>query len=100
MEACGAWGGCTLPKGHNVGKVDIPSNHSAEYSLIVRVGASILIAEGGAPGSSLHSWRCSDKLRYPEGCTCVEDTVQDIVDAIEPMIRDKIITQAINGGLT
>lgn len=28
---CGAWAGngtCTLPKGHNMGKVDIPANHA------------------------------------------------------------------------
>lgn len=24
---CGAWGGCTLPAGHNQGKADIPENH-------------------------------------------------------------------------
>ena len=26
---CGAWGGCRLPKGHNMGKADIPENHRA-----------------------------------------------------------------------
>jgi len=24
---CGAWGGCVLPKGHNMGRVDVPENH-------------------------------------------------------------------------
>lgn len=24
---CGAWGGCPLPRGHNVGRADIPENH-------------------------------------------------------------------------
>jgi len=28
-EECGAWGGCVLPRGHNMGKADIPSNHAA-----------------------------------------------------------------------
>jgi hypothetical protein len=26
-ELCGAWGGCVLPAGHNMGRVDIPENH-------------------------------------------------------------------------
>lgn len=25
---CGAWGGCPLPAGHNVGQADIPENHA------------------------------------------------------------------------
>jgi hypothetical protein len=26
-EICGAWGGCPLPRGHNLGQADVPSNH-------------------------------------------------------------------------
>lgn len=26
-EQCGAWGGCSLPHGHNLGRADIPMNH-------------------------------------------------------------------------
>lgn len=26
-ERCGAWGGCTLPRGHNTGRADVPGNH-------------------------------------------------------------------------
>ena len=32
-ELCGAWAGdglCTMPKGHNMGRLDIPSNHKSE----------------------------------------------------------------------
>jgi len=32
-ELCGAWaedGFCTMPKGHNMGRLDIPSNHKSE----------------------------------------------------------------------
>jgi len=32
-ELCGAWAGdglCTMPKGHNMGRLDIPSNHKCE----------------------------------------------------------------------
>lgn len=28
-DICGAWGGCPLPKGHNMGRLDIPENHAA-----------------------------------------------------------------------
>ena len=28
-DLCGAWGFCVLPKGHNMGRPDIPENHSA-----------------------------------------------------------------------
>lgn len=27
MKTCGAWGGCVLPEGHNLGRVDIPERH-------------------------------------------------------------------------
>jgi hypothetical protein len=27
-EKCGAWGCCPLPKGHNMGKADVPENHA------------------------------------------------------------------------
>ena len=26
-DPCGAWGGCVLPAGHNMGNVDVPENH-------------------------------------------------------------------------
>lgn len=26
-EICGAWGGCPLPRRHNMGQADIPENH-------------------------------------------------------------------------
>ena len=31
-EICGAWGGCPLPKGHNLGYLDIPENHAPPTS--------------------------------------------------------------------
>ena len=53
----------------------------------VATAASILEDQGGLPHDRLHSWRCGDKGRYPQGCTCVADVVTDIIDAIEPLIR-------------
>lgn len=29
LETCGAWGGCTLPPGHNMGNADVPAAHDA-----------------------------------------------------------------------
>lgn len=29
-ERCGAWGGCPLPAGHNMGQADIPANHHSQ----------------------------------------------------------------------
>jgi hypothetical protein len=26
-DRCGEWGGCPLPRGHNMGQADIPENH-------------------------------------------------------------------------
>jgi hypothetical protein len=45
--------------------------------------AQVLTAEGGAPGNSLHGWRCE----YPDwfgACHCVEQTARAIVDALQP----------------
>lgn len=32
-EQCGAWGFCTLPVGHNMGRADIPENHKRPVSV-------------------------------------------------------------------
>jgi hypothetical protein len=44
---------------------------------------AVLNREGCAPGSSLHSWRCEDKDRYPEPCDCVAR----VVDELAPIIQ-------------
>lgn len=43
----------------------------------------ILLNEGGAPGSSLHSWRCEYPDRFPNYCTCLEDIAEEIAEALE-----------------
>jgi hypothetical protein len=52
----------------------------------IRAGEAALIAEGGAPGSSLHSWRCEypdrDGRAVPH-CDCVVTTVEEILKAAE-----------------
>ena len=30
QQTCGAWGGCPLPTGHNMGQADIPENHGQQ----------------------------------------------------------------------
>lgn len=40
-----------------------------------------LIASGGSPGSSLHSWRCEHPEQYGP-CGCVAETAHDIVVAL------------------
>lgn len=35
-EQCGAWGGCSLPHGHNLGRADIPMNHRVPSALSPR----------------------------------------------------------------
>lgn len=42
-----------------------------------------LLANGAAPGQGMHSWRCEDKERYPDPCTCVEETAADILAALD-----------------
>jgi len=47
----------------------------------VAIVAGELLAAGGAPGSSLHSWRCEYPERYGT-CTCVRDLAASIVAAL------------------
>lgn len=45
------------------------------------VVAKVINEEGGAPGSSLHSWRCEYPDRYGE-CSCVAETAEEVVKAL------------------
>ena len=44
-ETCGAWGGCPLPKGHNMGNADVPSNHQAPVVIDWRALADDLFVD-------------------------------------------------------
>ena len=48
---------------------------------LVAIVAKVINDEGGAPGNSLHSWRCEYPDRYG-ACGCVDQTAQMILDAI------------------
>lgn len=47
---------------------------------LVKKAADALRAEGADPGNGIHSWRCEDKERYPEPCSCVEDCARAVLD--------------------
>lgn len=36
-KACGEWGGCPLPKGHNLGHIDTPSNHDIPHEVALEI---------------------------------------------------------------
>lgn len=59
---------------------------------IVKTAAATLVAEGGAPGSSIHSWRCEHPERYGS-CNCVTMTVEEILKAVEPLMRAEILRE-------
>ncbi len=49
-------------------------------------------------GGSFHSWRCFDKERYPEPCTCTDEVVAEVmvvvdaaVAAAEQRVRDEFM---------
>ena len=54
-----------------------------------------LIHNGGEPGSSLHSWRCEDKARYPEPCTCLNETALSILAAVLPAHDKRVRAEAL-----
>ena len=44
----------------------------------------VLADEGADSEGGWHSWRCFDKGRYPEPCTCTADVADLILEAINP----------------
>ena len=53
----------------------------------VQAVAEVLNSEGCLPGHSIHSWRCEDRERYPEPCTCVEELAAEVIAAARPLIE-------------
>lgn len=51
----------------------------------VDVVASVIISEGGGPGNSIHSWRCTVPERRGQ-CTCVRDLAAAIVAELARVI--------------
>jgi len=48
---------------------------------------AVLVAEGADNEGGWHSWRCFDKERYPEPCTCTADVVAEIMTVVEVAIQ-------------
>lgn len=63
--------------------------HIAEWlggEAVRGVVAQVLINEGGAPGNSIHSWRCEHPEAYGE-CTCVPETATEVLTALADLAR-------------
>lgn len=48
---------------------------------------AVLVAEGADNEGGWHSWRCFDKERYPEPCTCTADVVTEIMTVVEVVLK-------------
>ena len=61
-KLCGAWGGCDLPEGHNMGVADVPDNHHVPAPIDWRAladDAAVIIDEmmlEGAAHSRAEQW--------------------------------------------
>lgn len=53
----------------------------ADSGTVAEVVERVLLDEGAAPGSSIHSWRCEHPDRYGD-CTCVAEIAQEIAAAL------------------
>ena len=69
---------------------------TAELDLTAAIAAAnaVLANEGADSEDGFHSWRCFDKLRYPEDCTCTYDVTAAALAAALPHIREALTQQA------
>lgn len=50
----------------------------------------VLIDNGADSDPGLHaSWRCFDKVRYPEPCTCIDEAVSEVLAAVAESIYNR-----------
>lgn len=49
----------------------------------VAIISEVIKSEGGAPESSIHSWRCSYPDKYGP-CSCVEEMAEIIIEVLRP----------------
>jgi hypothetical protein len=67
QERCGAWGGCSLPKGHNMGVADVPENHAPPgESGLERVGYLCIQDHPRRICRGCTSACCEPVFAYPE----------------------------------
>jgi hypothetical protein len=70
-EPCGAWGGCPLPRGHNMGQADIPENHRPPARCR---GAAV---EGGTAVTDVNSGPGWYEVISPRATTCIVYVFED-----------------------
>lgn len=53
---------------------------------MVEAARALLAAEGADSQDGWHSWRCFDKVRYPEPCDCTAQAARSALEAAAPLI--------------
>ena len=62
---------------------------------MVEVARALLAAEGAdSQDGWLHSWRCFDKVRYPEPCDCTAQAARSALEVVAPLIAAKALRDA------
>lgn len=56
---------------------------------MVEAARALLAAEGADSQDGWHSWRCFDKVRYPEPCDCTAQAARSALEAAAPLIAAK-----------
>lgn len=108
-ERCGAWGGCTLPRGHNRGRADVPSNHSVPDSTDVREALDNLRAfalMSNATGrAKIDAWHSTVLAVVGQGVTAEHDPLLALAwdqgfyaAADEGAVRNPYRTTPTDGG--
>lgn len=62
---------------------------------MVEAARALLAAEGAdSQDGWLHSWRCFDKVRYPEGCACTAQAARSALEAAAPLVAANALRDA------
>lgn len=69
----------------NVGVVDSSSREALRERFKVAMRENGLTEDGGSP----HSWRCSDKDRYPGPCGCLDELIDDLLAVLAVLEGEK-----------
>lgn len=80
-DICGAWGGCPLPKGHNMGRPDIPENHAAPPAPDPKWVEALEKAMDSSLSPEFQWWESS------------EERITFILGVVEPLIREQIAAE-------
>lgn len=61
---------------------------------MIETAVQVLSSEGADTEHGWHGWRCFDKDRYPEPCSCTEDVARAVLEAVAPLIAAQALTKA------